>query len=193
MSRDHWKQDIDFINFNDRMLNEKFTFEQCLKLSTFDKLPFSDKPNWETIKSEWKQLVEEWNRIRGVKQEPTSKALGFVGLVYLMVVFPYKQLSDASVFCQHEVEIFNRAYFYVQNKPYCALPFQDLEELFDSGPIYPPAYSRWLDDLYNKASWWITYIVYERKRVGLMFLDQKRKLNLFKIDFIILFVNVLSC
>ena len=85
--------------------------------------------------------------------------MGFAGLTFLILVFPFDKLKYPNVFCQHEVEIFNRIYFY-NAKRY--LPFTGLNDLFDNGPNIPFAYREWLDDIYNAASWWVTYIVYER-------------------------------
>src|SRR5581483_10743071 len=128
-NRLHWKEDPEYIRFDKEILNEKlFTFEEILDISTFKNIEFKELIDWNKIKNKWCKLVDEWNKIENISNDTDDvKALGFVGFTYLMVVFPYKKLSSASIFCQHEVNMFNRAYFYAKNGKY--LPFKNVEEL----------------------------------------------------------------
>ena len=154
--RTYWKDDKQFLEFNNKMLKKKYSFDEILKISTFGKLDFTEKINWNNIKKEWNTLVNEWNHIENI--DDRNKGYGFVGLVYLITLFPYKKLKDPGIFFEHEINVFNRVYFYHTSQ---CLPFQNLEDLF-SGPTYPPAYQDWINEKYNGASWWITYIVWEK-------------------------------
>jgi len=161
-SRGHWKDDEEFVKFNDKMLKELFTFGEILDLSTFKDIEFTSEIDWSEVENEWTAFVKDWNEVRNVECDGDElKCLGFVGLTYLMTVFPYDKIKNPSIFCQHEAEMFNIITFY--NKQ-TYLPFEDMPELFDSGPISPPAYQQWIDHKYNSASWWVTYIVYERRK-----------------------------
>ena len=154
--RTFWKDDKQFLKFNNDMLKNLFTFQEILELSTL-RSTLSEDINWDEIEKEWKGYVSEWNEIRDIQS--SQKALGFVGLTYLMVVFPYDKIKTGA-FCNHELVIFNRAYFYNTS---AYLPFECVEKLSNEGPMFPPAFAEWLFRLYDRASWWITYIVWERR------------------------------
>lgn len=152
-----WRKDPEFKELNNYMVTDTFNFEQMLQLSTFEKLEFVEDVDWHgELKYKWQELVDKWNGVRNIKGKD---CVGFTALAFLIVVTPFKLLKNPGVFSQHEVEIFNRVYFY-HTKRY--LPFKGLYDLFDSGPLLPIEYREWLDDLYNSAAWWLTYILYEK-------------------------------
>jgi hypothetical protein len=41
------------------------------------------------------------------------------------------------------------------------LPAEYTERL-DAGPIHPLIYNEWIEDKYNRASWWLSFWIYER-------------------------------
>lgn len=164
--RPFWKDDDEFMEFNNKMLSEKATFEEILELSTLKNLPFKEEIDWNEIKRKWNPLVEEWNTIRGETIEEPLKAIKFVGLTYLINVFPFDKLTSGDVFAQHEVEILTVITFYNKQK---YLPFKNMPELLNCPPYFPPAYEEWINRKYDSASWWATYIVYERRK-GLLHL-----------------------
>lgn len=158
-----WEHDELFVLFNNQMLSEFFSFQQLLQLSTFKDLDFLQPMNWEDIEISWNGLVLEWHKREGRQvdsiKEPV-KSLGHVGLTYLMAVFPYEALKDPSaVFSQHEAEEMNLISVYVTQR---YLPFLEMPDLFNESPMHPGACSEWMDDRFNRASWWVTYIIYER-------------------------------
>jgi hypothetical protein len=161
--RPHWKEDKEFQIFNKNLYENMFTFEETLKLAQFDSYQFDDTNEvLLNMKIEWTKLIAEWNEIEKIKHD--DRSFGYVVLTYLFVVLPYERLIDPNKYFTHfEINQINIAYFYVQNTAYSKpLPFENLEELFNSGPIFPPAYQQWINNKYNKASWWITYMIYEK-------------------------------
>jgi hypothetical protein len=162
-NRPHWKVDPRFTEFNKKIFNEIWDFEDTYKIVQFDKYLFSNnhdrKQILESMKLDWLKYVNEWNRMENISV--IDKAKGFVAICYFFMVIPYDKLdSVAKYFTSFEANNINIVYFY--NTGYEYISFADTEELFNSGPVHPGAYREWLDDKYNHASWWISYMVYEK-------------------------------
>ena len=160
MKRTYWKDDVVFIKFNDRLYKESWTFEETLKISTIDTLTFKSKKEdvYSKMKEEWLKHIIKWNEEENIDVQ--DKIFGYAALTFIFMVLPYNELDNVGKFTEFEANQINICYFYNTNGDY--LPFKNMEELFNAGPIYPPAYKMWIEDKYNQASWWITYMVYER-------------------------------
>ena len=113
----------------------------------------------------WEKSVDQLNSMDHNKDSKDSKdskkIIGYVGLIILYAVLPYDKLDDVGkYFTNFEINNINICYFCISN---CDnLPFEDLDDLINAGPIFPPAYQEWLEDQYNQASWCILYMVYEK-------------------------------
>lgn len=158
-----WKIDPKFTEFNGKLFNEFWSFEDVCKFVQFDNYLFGNdhdrKQILDTMKSDWLSYVNEWNRLENINR--TNEAKGFVAITYLFIVIPYEKIDNVGkYFTLFEANNINIAYFYNTNGDY--LPFADVEELFDRGPSLPCAYQEWINDKYNRASWWISYMVYEK-------------------------------
>lgn len=152
-----WKEDPRFQEFNTCLYQEFWTFEKALEVSTLVKIiPENQK---EAMKTRWLEYVTEWNKVRGIGFVDRTK--GFAALTFIFVSFPYHLVSDiGKYFTQFEVQQINVCYYY--NTDDLSIPLLGAENLFDCGPVFPPAYLQWLDEKYDRASWWLSYMVYEK-------------------------------
>lgn len=158
-----WKIDPNFEEFNQKLFDGYWSFEDTCKNVLFDKYLFQNQQDrnqiLESMKSNWLKYVNEWNRIEKINVQ--DKAKGFVAITYFYIVIPYKNLDNiGKYFTLFEADNINIAYFYNMNGN--NLPFADMEELSNTDSLYPGTYQKWLDNKYNQASWWICYMVYEK-------------------------------
>lgn len=156
-----WKDDPEFTKFNDRLYNDMWTFEETCDIARFNNFIFKiDVDSFKNqMKQDWFEYIKEWNRLENINE--AEKIKGFAALTYFFIVLPFKELDNPGKYFTHfEINNINVAYFYDTNGDY--LPFDGLNELFDSGPIHPAVYGEWLDRKYNSASWWISYMVFEK-------------------------------
>ena len=156
-----WKEDPKFQAFNQRLYNEMWTFEEVLNISTINNFQFKNPKQkiFDKMKIEWTKYITKWNKEEGINNSQRIK--GFAALCYLFIVLAYEELDDiGKYFTNFEVNKINICYFYNTNGEY--LPFVGIEELLHNGPMLPGAYQRWLDEKYERASWWISHIVYEK-------------------------------
>ena len=155
-----WKDDVEFNKFNNKLYNEMWTFEETLKISTLENCNFKGdkKQILETIKNKWLEYVSEWNDEEDMDNK--NKTKGFVALTFLFIVIPYNELDDiGKYFTNFEVNNISTCYFYNTSK---YLNFVNIDDLFKNGPMFPPAYREWLNDRYDNAAWWLSYMTYEK-------------------------------
>lgn len=169
VKRKHWKKDEEFLKFNKQMYDEYFTFDEIFAFSTLDKvLKFNSDIDLNKIRNKWNTYIKKWNEIENINY--IDKTKGFVAITYLMLVLPYKNINNIEVFTEFDINNINVIYFYNKSK---YINYTGIEELFDSGPFFPPAYRDWLNDKYNRASWWVAYRIYERKNNLECMIDSK--------------------
>jgi hypothetical protein len=159
--RPNWKEDPNFKSFNERLYNEMWNFEKTLEVCKFDKYTFKGNRDeiLKSMKEKWLKNIQEWNSVENINNSEETK--GFCAMTFLFFVLPYGELDDVGkYFTTVESNMINIIYFYNTNGQY--LNFEGTEELFNSGPMFPPAYQQWLDNKYNSASWWTSYMVYEK-------------------------------
>jgi hypothetical protein len=156
-----WKDDPEFNNFNNRLYNELWTFEQATEIAELKKYIFNNNHDeiMKNMKKQWLGHIQKWNRIEKIQE--TDKTRAFAALTFVFIVLPYDKLDSVGKYFTHfEANMLNVAYFY--NTDGDNLPFENMEDLL-AGPMFPPSYQYWLDKKYNNAAWWITYIVYEKR------------------------------
>lgn len=156
-NRPHWQSDDKFMEFNKRLYNEYWTFEETYTICKIDELNL-DENTLVDMKNKWTTLVIDWNEAEDIQYK--DKAKGFVAITYMFIVIPYHKLEDiGKQFTEFDTNNISICYFY---NNYSYIGFDGAEELFNSGPMYPPAYMEWLDRKFNQASWWLSYMVYEK-------------------------------
>lgn len=168
-----WKVDPEFQQFNNRLYKEMWTFEETSEIAKLNNFIFNtDRDEILTnMKQQWLKYITEWNKLERI-DEP-NKIKGFAALTFLFIVLPYDKLDDVGkYFTNFEANMINIAYFYNSNGHYLA--FEDIDELFDSGPLWPAAYQQWLDTKYNSACWWISYMIYEKRNNHSPIIDSVR-------------------
>lgn len=171
-NRPFWKEDPVYQVFNNQLYNEFWTFDQTSKICGLEKFTFKSESDQilAAMKEQWLKYISDWNKIEKIAHQDKTK--GFVAIVYFFIVLPYEKLDDVGkYFTLYEANMINIAYFYNTNGEY--LPFADIDELFHSGPLFPGAYEEWLNDKYNNASWWISYMVYEKNNGLKPIIDSK--------------------
>lgn len=158
-----WKKDPLFQEFNEQMYTEKFlSFSNVFEFSTASEWPWSDKDWIPNVSKHWNNLCNRWK-----SHTKSTKLPGFAAITLLFAVLPYDKLGQklGTVLTEFESNHINAAYFYEIGQYHNGkenLQIQNLEDL-TGGPLYPPAYEQWINQKYNMASWWLTYMVYERK------------------------------
>ena len=160
-TRPHWKVDPEYQKFHNRLYDEFWTFEETCAIVQFDKFVFKENKEeiLKTMKTEWTKYATKWNAQENI--DSMDKIKSFVAISYLFIVIPFQKLDDVGkYFTENEANMINIVYFRESNCQY--LPFENLEELFASGPVFPPAYAEWLEQKCNSACWWIGYSVYEK-------------------------------
>lgn len=157
--RTYWKNDDKYNKFSEKLYNEFWTFEKTVKFTNVQNdLKLTNK-QWKNTKEIWLEYVEKWNKMEQIPYKNQTK--GFVAIAYLYAFIPYENIYDVDKYLtEFEASNINTIYFYNMNGDY--IQFKNYEELIFGGPIYPSEYKKWLDDKYNRASWWITYMVYEK-------------------------------
>ena len=154
-----WKNDPEWKEFSNR-LYEKMTFERALDLSTVKIWGTESKIDWEhEMKPAWLKLVQKWNAKRDI--DSAGETMGFVALVYIFVTFPYEKLSSPLPITHQEATNIHFAAWYES----VTLPrFKNMTDWDESGPLFPPAFTQWMDSRYDSVSWWLTYMAYEKRQ-----------------------------
>lgn len=159
-NRPHWEVDPVYQKFNNHLFKELLTFHQTAEICGFNKFVF--KTNSYNILSimedHWLEHVYKWNKIDIFTTPPSGKIKGFLAIIFFFIVLPYDKLDDVGkYFTNFEVNMINIAYFYNTEKD--SIPFADIHERFNVNTPRDDV----LNNKYQRASWWITYMVYEKK------------------------------
>lgn len=161
-TRTDWRKDDAYLAFNNEMLNNTFTFEQIVDLIA----PFlSLTIDWSEMRPGWIELVKEWNVIEGREDSP-EKALGFVGITYLFSLLPFETIGVekiSEVFNLHERNVINLVHFYINSDSHPVLLESGAQDVASMPPVFPPAFQEFVDEQYNRSSFWLAHMVYERR------------------------------
>jgi hypothetical protein len=168
----NWRTDSVYKDWEKRVLfDASYTFDETVEICGVGKWKWQ-KPEWrEQAKAVWLKYVARWNRDADhatFRSTAVDKTVGFAAICLLYAALPYKLLhdgvsdecSDVSVFV---AQMANRMFFYEQGQH--DGDFVDcfvLSEDLTGGPMFPPAYRQWITNLYQSASWWLSFLVFER-------------------------------
>ncbi|CAH6419494.1 Hypothetical protein HVR_LOCUS674 [uncultured virus] len=163
--RIYWKDDPEFKKFNEVLYTNQFkSFDEVYEFCGMESWPWIYSGSDPIIKArkQWNKLRKRWK-----SNTKTCKLPGYAAITLLYAVLPYEKLGTqmGTVLNNFEAKQANAAYFYEIGQYYMGgknLPIKNIEDL-SGGPIFPPAYQHWLDEKYNRASWWLSYLVYERR------------------------------
>lgn len=157
----YWLTDPKFLEFNDRLYDEEWTFDQTLSNVHFQDFEFDNMEFLRDIKRKWNALINDWNREGYIKSRNKTKA--YAAIIFLFILIPYNDMKNLkSHFTLFDMNMINIAYFYnTGGIPLCINEFE-LEDISYSGSIDQLEYHNWLDDKYNTASWFITLMVFEK-------------------------------
>ena len=120
------------------------------------------RERWLAAAKKWLATDEE-HKHKAKDADPTLPA--FAAITLFFTFFPFDLLSSEQVstlFNQHYAKQFNILVFW-EHQGYEPLPFEDHENLLDSGPSLPSIWERWFVKRYNEAAWWATYYLYEHR------------------------------
>jgi len=165
-----WQTDPVYQAWEKRVLfDASYTFEETVHLCAIDKWKWQ-KPEWrERAKATWLTYVARWNRNTDhakFRSASAEKTVGFAAICLLYAALPYELLYDGVSEECADVSAFvarmaNRMVFYERGQ-HDVIDCFTLSEDLTGGPIYPPAYERWITDLYEQASWWLSFMLFER-------------------------------
>ncbi len=169
-----WRQDRQFCEWNNQLYEKKFTFDEVLAFTGIDKWVFVSN-DWKTKATKvYNDLCTRWNRNSApqYKSDDATKIIGFAAIVLCYCSVPYDLLNTKfSSVTELMATMINRVYFYeyyirVSIPPETKIPCDVFAlpnpERLDMGPIHPSAYREWIDEKYNRASWWLSFWIYEK-------------------------------
>ena len=92
-NRIFWENDSKFQEFNDRLFNELWSFDEVLKISTVETFNFKTNKDliFKKMKIKWLKYVDEWNEQKDVLDTTTCK--GYAAVTFLFIVLPFKKPS----------------------------------------------------------------------------------------------------
>lgn len=143
------------------LYSTEFTWREAIEFCMIHTWPFSS--GWETeSKTKWDSLISV--RIR--KGEPKMPA--YMAITFAFLSLPYHRLRKTGPRCTYVPEILaqqiNVGLLYERGE--CFVTFKDYGGITAAdGPYFPPQYSDWLGNQYNKASWYITFLLYESRYI----------------------------
>jgi hypothetical protein len=160
--RVHHEKDTVFQAFNKTLYTSDWDFDRAWKLCNFESWKWQNPvKEWiDDAKNKYNMLVEEWNYRRELKNKSdTLYTYGYCALTHVFIVVPFEHLGSnlGTYLNEFQVTQINRIKFY-NNEP--MIPVTNVEDLL-VGPAHPAAYEQYLNDLYDRASWWCSYFVYE--------------------------------
>lgn len=172
--RPHWTLDERFNDFDNSLRNEYFTFKEVCDLCQFETL-VQQEITIEDLEQEWSSLVRKWQRDRNMlpknyKKKPVS-ALGFVGICfyYTLLHRVFDVIGKSKVqelFTLHEINVINLLYYYQYRSANSLLSSCGASEIAVMLPLHPLAWIQFLDEQYDKCTWYVCYMTFE-KMLGL--------------------------
>lgn len=164
-----WRTDKQFLKWNSKLCHDKFTFENAIEFIGIDKWEFETE-DWKKIaKDIFTPLAERWNSSTG-REEKDGEILAFAAITLCYVSIPYHLLKKADI-SELMAQMIIRVVFYEYNmctdiERTIPMPEETLhievEENLRGGPMHPGAYTEWINDLYNSASWWLSFLIYNK-------------------------------
>ncbi len=144
--------------------NNKFTFERTLD---FCKINWKFKDDWkQSTKNKWLKFIRKWNMIRYEKDSVDNTEMSIVGyaaVTYLYIVLPYDLLEHSSERCteitEFHAKLINICMLHETGENF--LCFKDYDMLTTKDPPHHPStFEQYLDEQYNSASWFLTFLIY---------------------------------
>lgn len=167
--RIHWKKDQRFHDFVSDLVEKSMDFDQTCRFVGVDKFCFTNFKDrvLDLMKIKWMFYIKKWNNEREINSH--DKIMGFAAVIFLYVVLPYEQiLGIEKCFTAFEAGNINMAHLYITRKN---LPFININKIIDDAKLlivrdpreFPSSLVRYVTKKYDRATWWIIYMVYEKK------------------------------
>jgi hypothetical protein len=161
-----YNKDPAYTKWEKQLYNEdnKFTFEKTLKFCGID-WKFEDLDWKKQTKQKWLKHIQEWNMIRYERDgiDPTEDSIvGYAAVTYIYVVLPYNSLPRNGERCEYitefQAKLINIVMLHETGENLVC--FKDYDMLtIDDPPHHPSAFEQFLDEQYNTASWFLTFLV----------------------------------
>jgi len=158
-----YHKDPEYMDWEEQLYDEdnKFTFEKTLE---FCKLPCGLCTN--QIKKKWLEHIQQWNMIRYEREvidHNENSIIGYAAVTYLYIVFPYELLERngerSRQITEFQAKIINICMLHETGEN--LLYFKDYDMLTIADPPYHPSdFEYFLDEQYNSASWFLTFLVF---------------------------------
>lgn len=167
MDNYNWRTDEVYMKWQKENLYDRFfSFDEVVEFVGVDKWPWLEGNRWKDdfAKAEWARLVNRWNQHNKITRTKDSepKTKGFAAITLLYVALPYNLLNKSiDVISDFQAKMIVRCVFYESNMCYILDCFETDEDL-TGGPVFPPAYEQWINQLYNEASWWLSFFIYDK-------------------------------
>ena len=172
-----WRTDKQFKEWSAKILVNEFTFEYTLEFTGINKWEF-ESDDWQKIaKDIFTSLAKRWNA--NMKKEKEGKIVAYAAITLCYASVPYHLLKKGQTpITELLAQMIIRATFYEYNMDTSikrTIPFpeeiliikdENYKEDLQKGPMFPPAYEEWINALYNRASWWLSFLIYEREFRG---------------------------
>jgi hypothetical protein len=164
-NRRHLDKDLAYLHLCKRLETELWTFEEAFRMSTTYRFNFKYDHHYLDrdqlfidMKRKWLKHVANYNSSYNIMY--TDRTIGWVGLVFIFVVFPYNMLNTIkNYFTMFETNQLNVLHYYHTD---IDLPFVGIEELSNYESLDSYVYEMWLKEKYDQAVIWMTILVYER-------------------------------
>lgn len=167
-----WRTDPVYAEWQAKLYKERMSFDATVKRCGVDTWNWKDEAWRETARKQWESFAVRWNEQKGVEayEEGEVTTLGFAAITLCYAVLPFEMLrgdedqecKDVSVMI---AQMANRAHFFEFGMHQGdLLDCFELDEDLTGGSPFPPVWLQWISELYNSASWWLSFLVFEREK-----------------------------
>lgn len=154
-----WKTDPVYLKFQADVLYGTLTFEGALKWTEVEKWSWLNKEWKTTTKKEWERLSRKWKRNNNFGENDALKGFAAITLIYSSL--PYYDLNrDEGDVSEFLATMINRC-IYQETRHLLAGTMFRIEENLLSCPVDFADYDAHIDNLYNSASWWLCFLIFE--------------------------------
>lgn len=161
-----YTKDPDYIEWETQLYSEnnKFTFENTL---SFCKINWKFNVDWQQkTKEKWLGFIREWNMNRYEKDSKDHNEMSIVGyaaVTYLYIILPYELLEHSSErsteVSEFQAKLINICMLHETGQNLNCFKDYDMLTITDP-PHNPTAFQQFLDEQFNSACWFLTFLIY---------------------------------